>query len=166
MMDARTSAIAQTLSTNPLASGMLAVMSHEGQTDGMGYDVDHVTPGRGFSSREYASKQLPNGRYVFRETFYPGPFDGMAGYSTEITETFSVWVGWEEFNEHYEALYDSPPLALPAAATGWHDTAFDGPRHWYADFADAESAEAFATSLAQCAEDTWFPPLIRTEVTA
>ncbi len=160
-MNARSNAITQTLSSNPCAAGMLAVMSHEGKVDGIGYKVEHVQPGRGFSAVEYSVKELPNGRQVTCRTDYPGLFDGLVGLPTDITAIYSVWVGWEEYNPDYERLYDSPPLPLPVGATEWSETAFDGPRHWYADFTDPELAEAFAESLPFVRQDEVVLPLCR-----
>jgi len=147
-MDARTRAISETLKTNIHASSMLEVMSREGKTSGMGYTVNHVQPGRGFSSHEYSSKEMPNGRHVLLTTFYPGPFDALAGYSAEITERHSVWVGWEKYQEDESKLLGEPPTPLPHGAKEWYSTAFDSDVNWYADFGDdSEKAEAFAASL-------------------
>lgn len=151
-MNKRSEMIARTLTNKPFAAGMLAVMSHEGKTDGVGYEVEHVRPGRGFSATEYASKLFPNGRKVFRRTFYPGPFDAMAGYSADIVEHHSVFICWEKERED-EQMYDTPLVALPAGASSWDSTAFDGPRYWYAEFPSAELAEAYAASLCGSGED-------------
>lgn len=136
-------------------------MAREGKTSGMGYKVEHVQPGAGFSATEYSSKTLGNGRIVQLTTYYPGPFGGAAGLSTEITECYSVFVGWEEYNPEYERMFDSPPLSLPPGAIGWSDATFDGPRNWFADFDDAERAGAFAASLPAVGEDHVFLPLSR-----
>lgn len=139
-----------------------AVRLHEGQTDGLGYTVERVVPGRGYSCREWSSKKMPNGRHVACMTYYPGPFDSMAGLPSEITTVYSVCVGWEEYNPEYEKLYQSPPgLDLPEGATGWGDTAYDGPRNWYAEFDDPEAAERFAMSLPDYQEGDDIPPLKR-----
>lgn len=157
-MNKRNELITRSLAGKPFTSGMLAVMSHEGQTDGVGYEVEHVQPGRGFSAVEYASKTLPNGRKVFRRTFYPGPFDVMAGYPGDIKESHSVFVCWEKYHEN-EQMFDAPLVVLPAGATSWSDTAFDGPRYWYAEFPSPELAEAYAASFPDSGEDT--PPFSR-----
>lgn len=160
-MNTRATGIARTLGHNPLARGMLAVIAHEGQVDGMGYKVDHVRPGRGFSAIEYSSKKMANGRHVACRTYYPGVFDGMTGLPTEITTTYSVWVGWEEYNLEYEKLYASPPLELPPGAVGWGDNAQDGPRDWYAEFDDGKLAEAFASKSPPIVEGVQVAPLCR-----
>lgn len=157
-MNARNSAIARTLGNKPFTGGLLAVMAHEGKTDGVGYEVEHVSPGRGFSAWEYATKKFPNGHRVFRKTFYPGPFDALAGYPGDIVERHSVFVCWEEYRED-EQSFDAPLVSLPIGAIGWCDTAFDGPRIWYAVFPDAESAETYAMSLPTFNED--LPPFER-----
>lgn len=163
MMDARTAAIARTLQNNPHAQPMLEVMARKGKASGMGYVVEHVQPGRGFSSVEYSSKNLPNGQVVLLRTYYPGPFDGLAGYSTEITETYSVFSCWEDYDESSDAEYEAPPpqVALPAGATGWGCRAWDGPRNWFAEFDDVELAEAFANSLPPYNEGDHIEPLKR-----
>lgn len=160
-MDARTKGITQVLQQNPLARPMLAIMARKGLLSGMGYEVEHVQSGGGFSATEYSRKELPNGRSVGLTAYYPGPLDGLAGLSTEITETYYVYVGWEEYNEQYERLYDTPPIDLPSGATGWDDAAFDGPRNWFAEFADAELAESFASSLPPYNDGDIIPPLLR-----
>lgn len=160
-MNTRAGGIARTISSNPATNSMLQIMAREGKTSGTGYKVEHVQPGAGFSATEYSSKNLGNGRIVQLTTYYPGPFDGAAGLSTEITERYSVFVGWEEYNAEYERLFDTPPLFLPSGAIGWSDAAFDGPRNWYADFDDAELAEEFAASLPPVGEDHVFLPLSR-----
>jgi len=160
-MNIRASGIARTISSNPATSSVLQIMAREGKTSGMGYKVQHVQPGGGFSATEYSSKTLENGRIIQLTTYYPGPFDGAAGLSTKITERYSVFVGWEEENGEYERLFDAPPLSLPSGAIGWSDAAFDGPRNWYADFDNAELAEAFAATLPFVGEDHVFLPLLR-----
>lgn len=145
-MSTRNEMIARTLSGRPFVRELVEVMSHEGKTDGMGYEVEHVRPGRGFSSTEYASKQSPNGQKVFRRTFYPGPFDAAAGYPSDIVEEHSVFVCWEEYRDD-EEMFDAPLVALPAGATSWSSTAFDGPRYWYAEFPSPDLAEVYAASL-------------------
>lgn len=145
-MKTRNEGIARTLADRPMTAGLLEVMAHEGMTDGVGYEVEHVQPGRGYSAHEYASKQFPNGHQVSRRTFYPGPFDAMAGYPGEITEDHSVFVCWEEYRED-EDMFDAPVIPLPIGAISWGSTAFDGPRYWRAEFPCAESAEAYAASL-------------------
>ncbi len=97
-----------------------------------------------------------------RTTYYPGPFDRLAGLPDEIWDVYQVWVGWEEADSADEETYDSPPLQLPAGACGWRCHAWDGPRHWYARFDDAAAAEAFALSLPARAENERIPPLKRT----
>ena len=155
----RRDTITRTLSNNPHAQAMIASISNEGKTDGMGFEIKHVQPGRGFSSTEYAAKEMSNGQIVNRRTFYPGPFDGAAGLSNEIKESFSVWVCWEEYRSD-ENLFDSPPdMSLPEGAVGWEDQAWDGPRNWYAVFDDGELAEAFALSLGKSLDD--IPPVNR-----
>lgn len=146
-MKARNSIIAKTLGKHPETALLLISLSHEGRTDGLGYHVDDVIPGRGLSSVERSSKRLSNGVQIQCRTYYPGPYDGLAGLSTDIEVRYRVWVGWEEYNHEFEALYDAPPIALPAGAIGWWDAAFDGPRNWFAAFDDPELAEAFAASL-------------------
>lgn len=160
-MHTRNTGIAQVLRTNSHAQPMLAVMSREGKVSGMGYQVEHVRPGRGFSCTEYSRKTLPNGQTVSLTTFYPGPFDGLGGYPTDITEQFRVWVGWDAYNDECEALFDAPSMELPAGATGWDCTAFDGPPNWFAEFDDQEAAEAFADSLPPCKEGDVIPAFRR-----
>lgn len=152
-MNKRNEMIIRTLANKPFVTAMLDVMSHEGKTDGVGYKVEHAQPGRGFSATEYASKLFPNGRKVFRRTFFPGPFDGMAGYPVDIIEHHSVFVCWEEYRED-EQMFDAPLVALPSGASSWDSAAFDGPRYWYAVFPSAELAEAYAASLPGSDEDT------------
>jgi hypothetical protein len=139
------------------------VRSHEGRTDGMGYHVDHVRSGRGYSSVEYAHKEFPNGRWLHRKTKYPGVFDGLAGYPTDIREVFQVWLGWEEFDGSVEGEENPIPpgdLNLPPNSTGWLITAYDGPIHWWANFDDQDLAEDFCAGLPPiCAIDEL--PLIR-----
>jgi hypothetical protein len=116
----------------------------------MGYTVDHVQPGRGYSCVEHAHKEFPNGRSVFLTTRYPGLFDGLAGLSTDITEEYEVWLGWEEYDKEVEDNPDAPPpggLELPAGATKWKVTAYEGPMHWWAVFEDGDLAEAFCAGL-------------------
>lgn len=160
-MNTRNKGIAQVLRSNPHAQPMLAVMSRECKVSGMGYEVEHVQPGGGFSCTEYSSKSLQNGRTVALTTYYPGPFDGLAGYSTEITERYYVWVGWDEYNEEVETLHDAPPMDLPAGAIGWDCRNYDGPENWFAEFDDAEMAEAFANSLPPYKEGEDIKPFLR-----
>ncbi len=151
------------LENNPAAGLCAEVRSHEGRTDGVGYLVDHVQPGRGYSSVEYASKEFPNGRHVLRRTYYPGLLDGLVDLPTDINETFQVWLGWEEFDESVENSENlTPPgdLILPQGALGWNATAYDGPIHWWVKFDDQELAEAFCAGLPPlCSIDEL--PLIR-----
>ncbi|MCX7173898.1 MAG: hypothetical protein NT159_08225 [Proteobacteria bacterium] len=156
-MNTRNTGIAQVLRNNPHARPMLSILAREGKVSGMGYTVEHSRPGRGFCCTEYSTKVLPNGRQVSLKTFYPGPFDGLAGFPTDITEEYSVWVGWDKEGEEH----DAPPMALPAGATRWGIAAFDGPCNWFAEFDDPELAETFAGSLPPCREDEPVPPFVR-----
>ena len=138
------------LESNPAAELCEQVRRHEGHTDGVGYFVDHVRPGRGYSSVEYAHKEFSNGRWLHRITKYPGLFDGLVGLPTEITEMYEIWLGWEEFDKEVEDNPDAPPpggLELPAGATKWKVIAYDGPMHWWAVFDDPDLAEAFCAGL-------------------
>lgn len=139
-----------------------AIQSHQGKKDGMGYVVDQVVPGRGYSCREWSSRVMPNGRHVACMTYYPGFLDSLTGQPSEITSVYSVFVGWEEYNPEYERLYQSPPgLSLPDGATGWGDAAYDGPRNWFAEFEDPDAAERFAMALPPYKEGDEIPPMKR-----
>lgn len=158
-MSTRNKGIEAVLRHNPHAGPMLEVLSHEGQTSGLGYTVEHVQPGRGFSAREYSKKTLANGHSVYCMTYYPGPLDALAGLSSDIEERYSVFVGWEVYRED-DHLFDAPPsLTLPEDAYAWGDQAYDGPRSWFAEFRDAAAAEAYAASLPEYTTDV--SPLVR-----
>lgn len=165
-MSAHTDAIIKTLDGKPMAGSLREVMSHEGKVDGMGYMVDHVQPGRGFSAMEYSHKDMSNGARVNCETHYPGPFDGVAGRSTAIVCEYFVFIGWEVYRED-EQSFDSPPnqIELPNGAIGWSDWAPDGDRSWFAKFDDPELAEAYATGLTHLVGDNT-PPMIRIDAPA
>jgi hypothetical protein len=114
----------------------------------------------------YSSKTMPNGWTVACRTYYPGPYDGLAGLSSEIVTTYSVFVGWEEYNIEYEQMFDAPPLSLPMGATGWGDATYDGPRNWYAEFDDVELAEQYAAALAPYEEGMDIAPLVRAVISS
>jgi len=164
-MDTRTATITKNLSHVPGAKAVSALIDNIGKTDGVGYEVEHVRPGRGFSSTEYAYKTLPNGRVVCRHTYRPGPFDGLAGLSTDIKEAHLVWMGWEQYTETSDDHTEPPQeITLPASAFKWHSNAWDGPRNWFADFGDDfEAAEAFAATQTACKAGDEFPPMTREE---
>ncbi len=126
-----------------------------GAIHGDGYEIVASIPGRCFSYRLFGEKMLANARVVRKYLYMPGPFDAAAGLNSKIEEIYSVWVGWEEYNPQFEALYDAlpPSITLPAAAYRWSDNAFDGPPHWYAEFGSAEDAEAFALTLLAATDD-------------
>lgn len=128
------------------------LLDHEGKTDGLGYTIDQVKPGRGFSAFEYSHKDMSNGRRVERSTYHPGPFDAAAGLPCDIEERHFVWVGWG--HEGSEAKL--PPIDLPNGAK-WDNCSFDGPVNWYAEFEDGQLAEEYAASLPELPEDGTIP---------
>lgn len=151
--------IPKNLKSNPMAKPMAAILEREGKTDGMGYEVFHVSPGRGFSCNEYAKKTFPNGHQVNRRTYFPGPFDGMAGLSTEIEEHYTVWVGWDECPNGERTSFPSPPIPLPDGAIEWHENS-SGAQNWYAYFGqNGEAAEKFAAGLSNIEDES--PPFQR-----
>jgi hypothetical protein len=129
--------------------GVRSARRRVGATDGVGYEVMDVRPGRGFSYRETAVKEMGNGRRVERIAEYPGPFDGVAGLSTTITERFRVCVGWEPFDE---VLSEVDPMPLPKGASKWINPDLCDDSIWFAEFEDQDAAEVFALSLGVDAE--------------
>ncbi|MCL4682387.1 MAG: hypothetical protein KJZ92_14095 [Rhodocyclaceae bacterium] len=126
----------------------------QGRIHGSGYLIEHWEhrPGQAYSL--YGAKEMSNGRRVALHLHMPGPFDKLAGIESTVEERYLVWVGWEEYDPESERLYDFPPqMKLPAGAIGWFDTAFEGPRQWFAAFDNAEAAEAYALSLPQACEE-------------
>lgn len=123
-----------------------------GKSDGMGYTVVDITPGRGFSYRETAIKQFPNHRSIRRETYFPGPLDGMAGYSTEIKARFHIYVGWEPYFDGCEELFPEPPISLPSGAAEFVDPDICDDRIWFVVFDDEEKAEEYVKSLPELPE--------------
>lgn len=145
-MRARTSSIIKTLQAKPNMGTLVQTLMHEGLTDGMGYEVKHVQPGRGFSCTEYSEKMMPNGTIVFCRTYYPGPYDALAGYPSDVVTEYSVGVAWERYTERQDE-FDSPYLVRrPEGLVRWDSTAYDGPCYWYAVFSDVGVAEAYAIS--------------------
>jgi hypothetical protein len=125
-----------------------------GKSDGLGYLVLDITPGAGFSSKEFAVKKMPNGVNVQRETYYPGPFELMAGLGGEIRETYMVCVGWEPFDE---TLSEIDPMDLPKGALKWFNPDICDDSLWFAQFNDGDDAENFAMSL----EERLFIPALK-----
>lgn len=137
--------IIKTLQSRPMSGSLQDVLKHEGKTDGMGYLVMMTKPGRGFSCREWSKKQMENGTWVLCETYYPGPFDALAGLPSDLVSEYAVGISWEKFTER-EGEFNTPyGVSLPDGAIRWADAAGDGPRYWYAVFEDVELAEAFAS---------------------
>lgn len=123
------------------------IKSYVGKEIG-GLHIDQMKTIPGFGCRVHSHKIVNGYRINVTETF-PGPFDSMVGLSAEISTEIRVWVGWEEmsFSPDYDQ-FSAPPAGvyLPALATGWSSTAFDGPVNWFAVFPDLESAELYASS--------------------
>jgi hypothetical protein len=122
---------------------------HEGQTDGFGYVVEESRPGRGFSCVEYSKKELTNGYSVTCYTYYPGPFDALAGLPSEIEQEYWVFAGWEAEHPDENSLSLPPQgVQLPTGAISWNDyITEDGHRNWSAVFNNHLLAEAYGNSL-------------------
>jgi hypothetical protein len=148
----------------PTLAGLRRVMTQNhrqarsqiNKTDGTGYIIKTVKTGPGYSSTEYATKELPNGRTVSRTTEFPSIFDKIIGIDSSITVTFGVYVGYHDESPNQNQTVRKPPMPLPPFAHAWDTSAWDGPIYWFADFKDQTHAEEYALSLPP-PSDTPFP---------
>lgn len=104
------------------------------------WEIYEERHGRGMSMSLHGRRQV-GPVWLLKSVWYPGPYDGLAGYSTEIKEQVSVWFCHQD---------EEPPSSeLPQGALGWIGLeAEDGHLyHWYANFGDnEEAAEKWATT--------------------